>query len=312
LRSGDRIGPGRTRVRFEFRLLSFFGEELTRYRTRLDGLEGAFGDWTPRPERELSALPPGSYRFEVIGRDSAGNTSGPVGLDFEVAPALWQTAWARWGALLLALASLAGIWWARGAAMERRERGLQALVAARTRQLENANSLLLDLSYLDPLTSIPNRRRFDELLSEEWRRAVRGGARLALVMVDVDAFKAFNDTYGHQRGDDCLRLVAATLSDGLARAGDSVARYGGEEFAILLPGTDAAGAFLLAEKLRHQIARLAIPHRASAVAPHVTVSSGIAVRSPAAGEDPGLLVAAADQALYAAKNGGRNRTTLAD
>lgn len=312
LRTGDRIGPGPVRIRFEYRLLSFFGEELTRYRTRLDGLEGAFGDWTARPEREVSALPPGSYRFEVLGRDSAGNTSGPVALDFEVAPALWQTGWARWAALLFALAGLAGIWRARDAATKRREQALQTLVAARTRQLENANALLLDLSYLDPVTSIPNRRRFDELLSEEWRRAVRAGTRLALLMVDVDAFKAFNDSYGHQRGDDCLRQVAATLSDGLSRAGDSVARYGGEEFAILLPGTDAAGAFLLAERLRRQIAGLAIPHRASAVAPHLTVSCGIAVRSPSAGEDPGLLVAAADGALYAAKNGGRNRTAMAD
>jgi len=307
---GAELPPGRGHVRFDYRLLSYFGEERTRYRTRLGGFEAAFTDWSPAIEREFSSLAPGAYRFEVIGRDAAGNLSGPIGLAFEVAPAFWQTAWAKWGGVLLVAALIAAAWRGRTAVHHRRERGLQELVAARTRQLENANTLLIDLSYLDPLTSIPNRRRFDEVLAEEWRRAGRARTRLSLIMIDVDFFKAFNDTYGHQSGDDCLRRVSAALSDHLPRAGDSVARYGGEEFAVLLPGTDAAGAFLLAERLRQQVARLGIPHRASGVATHVTVSCGIASRRPQGDDDPGTLVAAADAALYAAKRRGRDRSTL--
>ncbi|MCB1007537.1 MAG: diguanylate cyclase [Acidobacteria bacterium] len=307
---GARLPPGRGHVRFDFRLLSYFGEERTRYRTRLASFEAAFGDWTSSIEREYSSLPPGAYRFEVIGRDAAGNLSGPIGLAFEVAPAFWQTAWAKWGGALLIVALLAAAWRGRTAVHHRREEALQELVAARTRQLENANALLIDLSYLDPLTSIPNRRRFDEVLAEEWRRAGRSRSRLSLLMIDVDCFKAFNDTYGHQSGDDCLRQVAASLSDHLPRAGDSVARYGGEEFAVLLPGTDAAGAYLLAERLRQEVARLGIPHRASGVASHVTVSCGVASRRPHGDEDPATLVAGADVALYAAKRRGRDRSTL--
>lgn len=308
--SGDRLPPGRGRVRFDYRLLSFFGEERTRYRTRLEGFEAAFGDWTPAISREFTSLAPGGYRFEVIGRDAAGNQTGPVALAFEVAPAFWQTATARWGGALLLGALIAIVWRGRTAALYRREQDLQELVAARTRQLEGANALLIDLSYLDPLTSIPNRRRFDEVLAAEWRRAGRSRTRISLLMLDVDCFKAFNDTYGHQAGDDCLRRVAAALSDHLPRAGDAVARYGGEEFAVLLPGTDAAGAYLLAERLRQQVERLGIPHRASGVAPHVTVSCGVATRRPQGDEHPGTLVAAADAALYAAKGRGRNRSTL--
>ncbi len=307
---GARLPPGRGRVRFEYRLLSFFGEGRTRYRTRLEGVEAAFGDWTPAIEREFSSLPPGAYRFEVIGRDASGNLSGPIGLAFEVAPGFWRTGWARSGSALALLALIAGSWRARTAALRRRERDLQELAAARTRQLEGANALLIELSYLDPLTSIPNRRRFDELFAEEWRRAGRARSRLSLLMIDVDAFKAFNDSYGHQEGDQCLRRVAATLSDHLPRAGDSVARYGGEEFAVLLPGTDAAGAYLLAERLRQQVARLAIPHRASAAAAVVTVSCGVAMRRPLGDEAPAVLLAAADAALYAAKHAGRNRSVL--
>ena len=291
-------------------MLSYFGEERTRYRTRLEGLETAFGDWNHAIEREFSSLSPGLYRFEVIGRDAFGNFSGPIALSFEVEPAFWQTGWARSGVGLALLAAIILLWRARTATLRRRERDLQDLVAARTRQLESANALLIELSYLDPLTSIPNRRRFDELLAEEWRRAGRARSQLSLIMIDVDAFKAFNDSYGHQEGDQCLRRVAATLSDHLPRAGDSVARYGGEEFAVLLPGTDAAGAYLLAERLRQQVTRLAIPHRASAAAAQVTVSCGVATRRPLGDEAPAALVAAADTALYAAKHAGRNRSVL--
>lgn len=310
LSDGGRLSPDRRRVRFRYRLLSFFGEEHTRYRTRLDGLEPTFGDWSSDPEREFSALAPGEYRFEVWGRDASGNLAGPMTLAFEVEPALWQRGWVR-GLLAALLAALVvAAWRARAAAHARRETELEELVAARTRQLESANRLLVELSYLDPVTTIPNRRRFDHVLDEEWRRAARARGPLALVMVDVDGFKTYNDTYGHQLGDECLRRVARTLADHLPRAGDAVARYGGDEFAVLLPATEGPAALALAERLRREVFRLGIPHRGSTVAPQVTATCGVAVRRPLGADSPNELVAAADAALYEAKRAGRNRAHL--
>lgn len=165
---------------------------------------------------------------------------------------------------------------------------------------------------LDGLTQIPNRRLFDERLEEEWRRASRGHTTVALLMIDVDYFKSFNDTYGHQAGDDCLRTIARTTADMLLRREDLAARYGGEELAILLPDTDAAGAMAMGEKLRKGIEDLGIPHAKSEVAAVVTISTGVAiVFDPAPMASARELVEAADKALYQAKDGGRNRVVLA-
>jgi diguanylate cyclase (GGDEF)-like protein len=179
------------------------------------------------------------------------------------------------------------------------------------RQLERANRLLMSLSYLDALTGIPNRRQFDEVLEQEWRRAHREGWSLSLVMLDIDLFKQLNDTYGHQTGDECLRRVAAAVSASLHRAGDVAARFGGEEFAIVLPVTDVDGARALAEEIRLKIHGLRIPHETS---PNraVTVSLGVASVVPHDGLAPEWLVAAADRALYRAKHDGRNRTSVAE
>jgi len=185
---------------------------------------------------------------------------------------------------------------------------------SKTRALEAANEHLAKaietlhlISTQDSLTGIPNRRHFDDTLSREWRRAARTQTPLALLMLDIDFFKAFNDTAGHQAGDDCLRRVSQTLLESLHRAADCVARYGGEEFAILLPETDTAHAQTLAEMLRERIEALAIPHPASPLH-RVTVSIGVAALVPprdgTACED---LVRIADAALYDAKRLGRNR-----
>jgi diguanylate cyclase (GGDEF)-like protein len=164
---------------------------------------------------------------------------------------------------------------------------------------------------VDALTAVPNRRRFDELLESEWKRAVRAKSGLAVAMVDIDRFKAFNDSYGHQKGDDCLRQVAATLADGLPRSGDAIARYGGEEFAVILPHTDLEGARQVAEALRRRILSLELPNQASELGGIVTVSCGVAAAEPADGGDPQGLLTRADRALYQAKRGGRNRVETA-
>ena len=185
---------------------------------------------------------------------------------------------------------------------------------AKTRALEDANSHLAKaietlhlISTQDALTGVPNRRHFDETLALEWRRAARARTSLSLLMLDIDYFKAFNDTAGHQAGDDCLRRVAQTLLDSLHRAGDLVARYGGEEFAVLLPETDAAHAQRMAEMLRGCIHELQIAHPASPLG-RVTASIGAAtVVPPRDGTGCEEFVRVADAALYDAKRLGRNR-----
>ncbi len=178
-------------------------------------------------------------------------------------------------------------------------------------RLEKANQQLRILAREDGLTGLANRRRFDEVLSDEYRRAVRGGHPLTLFMLDVDRFKAFNDAYGHPAGDRCLRALAGVFGAVLRRPGDLAARYGGEEFAVLMAETDVAGALATAERMRLAVRGLAIPH-AMSEAGVATISVGVAVLQPGPGHlGPAALVAAADAALYAAKAGGRDRVCLA-
>lgn len=166
--------------------------------------------------------------------------------------------------------------------------------------------MLETLAGRDCLTEIDNRRRFEEVLEREWRRAGRGTGPMSLAIIDVDYFKQYNDHYGHARGDQALKAVAKALSGGPHRSADFVARYGGEEFVMLFPGTSATGARELAETVRRAVETLCIPHEYSAIAPHLTVSIGGATRVDF--ETPGLaLIEAADSMLYRAKAEGRNR-----
>ncbi len=178
-----------------------------------------------------------------------------------------------------------------------------------TRKLDDANRELTRLSSVDGLTGIANRRRFDESLGREWRRASRAQTPLSLVIVDVDCFKPFNDNYGHQVGDECLKAVARTLEQKLRRPTDLVARYGGEEFAAVLPDTGLEGAFGVAELMRDGVESLAITHRFSVAANVVTISAGVASMVPSRADENGFvrLLKAADDALYRAKDSGRNR-----
>lgn len=185
-----------------------------------------------------------------------------------------------------------------------------AVVRARVKThltLKAQSDLLRQMVFIDGLTGVANRRCFDERLDVEWRRAARSDLPLALLMLDVDHFKRFNDRYGHQVGDECLRQVASAIKGGLARPGDMVARYGGEEFACILPATDFEGALAVGAGIEQVVRGLQIEHAQSDVSNVVTLSIGVSMGLPERDGDPARLLALADAQLYRAKHGGRGR-----
>lgn len=166
------------------------------------------------------------------------------------------------------------------------------------------------LALVDSLTSLPNRRSLDKNLDFEWKRASREGKPLSTILLDIDFFKAFNDTYGHLAGDGCLKEVARTVQIASQRPADLTARYGGEEFAVLLPATEREGAVIVAERIRKEVERLGILHASSGINDVVTVSLGVATLVPSLDDSPLELLSKADKALYQAKAGGRNRVHI--
>ncbi|MBD3562588.1 sensor domain-containing diguanylate cyclase, partial [Planktothrix sp. FACHB-1355] len=176
--------------------------------------------------------------------------------------------------------------------------------------LEQANSKLEELSNIDTLTKIANRRCFDNYFAKEWQIHQEEQKPLAIIIIDIDYFKLYNDSYGHQEGDDCLMLVAQNIAKVTQRSIDLVARYGGEEFIAILPNTNTEGALTVAESMRKTIASLAIPHANSEVSQYLTLSLGIASLIPTAETYPENLIANADKALYVAKNQGRDRAMV--
>lgn len=187
-------------------------------------------------------------------------------------------------------------------------RVLHRLVETSAKEIETINHKLSEMAHEDCLTGLFNRRHFEQQFIIEFKRAQRCGEPLSLILIDVDAFKRFNDTYGHVKGDSCLRAVAAVLKETPQRPGDFVSRYGGEEFICILPNTDFDGAMLLAEKIRQGVSRLAIPHSTSTVSNHLTVSIGVqTVEKITEQRTPEAIVIMCDEQLYAAKMNGRNR-----
>lgn len=176
--------------------------------------------------------------------------------------------------------------------------------------LQQAHEKLRTLAISDELTQVANRRRFDECLSREWSRLMRDVLPISLIMCDVDCFKAYNDNYGHQMGDQCLRDIAGAIKTNIKRSVDVVARYGGEEFAVIMPNTEAEGAVKVAETIRMAVEQLQIPHKTSSVSPYITLSLGVASMIPTRNSQPENLVQEADNALYEAKRKGRNRSIM--
>ncbi len=183
---------------------------------------------------------------------------------------------------------------------------MQEQLSAINNELAHSNRELKRLSSMDGLTSLANRRQFDATLELEWQRAIRTELPLSLLFADIDYFKRYNDSYGHQAGDDCLKKIADSLQKTVHRPADLVCRYGGEEFVMILPDTTSEGALAVAEKVLKHIADLSIPHTNSAAADHVTLSIGVATLRPEKGSNPDELIEAADKMLYKAKENGRN------
>ncbi|MGJ3258076.1 MAG: diguanylate cyclase domain-containing protein [Rhodospirillales bacterium] len=190
---------------------------------------------------------------------------------------------------------------------------VQPVVAARVKnqlQLKRYRDYLETIAFVDGLTGIPNRRSFDQHIRSEWQRGIRSGSELSLLLIDIDHFKQYNDTYGHQAGDACLTLVAKALSSSVHRPGDQVARYGGEEFVCVLPSTNLEGAELIGETLREAVNFLKIPHKSSSVCGHVTISVGGASVQLDQKQEIGDLISTADANLYKSKSEGRDRVSV--
>ncbi len=329
------FGPGRGEIELQYTALSFVNPRKVMFRYRLEGYDRDWVEAGTRRTAYYTNLAPGKYTFRVTAcnNDEVWHPTG-VPLEIVIRPAFYQTAWFRWLLVLLLGSIVAGAVALRIRALHRKGAELTRLVAERTLDLRQANSELATanetisqanselraktdqlqhlnlqlerLSHLDGLTGIHNRRYFEEHLALEWRRACRRHNSIAIIMVDVDFFKLFNDRYGHLAGDECLKKVAEALAI-VNRPGDLLARYGGEEFIIVLPDTDLAGAQLLGEKMRRRVAETGIAHEESTVSGHVTISVGLVASVPEARQSPNDFVLLADEALYKAKRSGRNR-----
>jgi len=318
--SGDAGVPAGGRdTEIHYTGLSFTSPSTMQFRYRLDPHDP---DWVEAGVRRVAyygGLTPGRYTFRVAAsHDGVAWSPDTSSIVLTVAPLWYQTWLSRIVAVATTLAVIAGGFAWRVRRLRARERELAALVesrteelAQRTRELEKANASLGQLAITDDLTGIANHRQFREFIEREWLRCARTREPISLLMCDIDEFKAYNDALGHQKGDECLRVVARTLDDAVKRAPDLAARYGGEEFVVVLPATGAEGAAAVAETIREALRRLAIHHPRSRVRAAITMSIGMATSVPAAETSIEGLIAAADGALYQAKSAGRDRCVAA-
>lgn len=326
--------PGIKRLEFQYTALSLMVPEKVQFKYQLEGFDKEWVEAGTRRVAYYTNIPPGHYRFRVIACNNDGiwNNEG-ASFQFYLNPYFYQT-YPFYGLLAFAFILVGmGLYAIRVRQIRARQRVLEILVdqrtnrllettqklevannqlGERTQQLELSNQKLEQLSLLDGLTGIANRRYCDEALQREWQRAIRENGALSFIMADIDFFKPYNDTYGHLKGDECLKQVAKMLNEVMKRPGDLLTRYGGDEFAIILPKTDFEGAVVVAERLRAQIEGLEISHTGSLIADHVTISLGVATIWPALEAAPEALIQAADQALYRAKQGGRNQVKEID
>ncbi len=302
------IEPGNKDIEIHYTGISLIKSEQIKFQYKLEGHDVNWIDAGTKRTAHYSYLPPGNYTFHVRAANSDGVWSAQnATVKLEMSPFFYQTKLFMVISVLITACLLFIGWKVSVRQLKQSEKKLSRLVAERTAELAKANENLHALANSDGLTKIGNRRRFESFLLDEWHRAVRFKTEISLIMIDIDHFKLYNDTYGHQAGDECLQRTAEAFADAIKRPTDLVARFGGEEFAIVLGGTDAVGALQIAEEAIANLRELRIPHTASATSEFLTVSAGIATMFGKFELSEIDLIEAADRTLYMAKNGGRDR-----
>ena len=311
VRDGQSLAPALRVLDVRYTALTLSAPEKVRFRVRLDGFDRSWVDMGGDRSARYTALKAGRYTLHVAAASEAGTFEpDEAALRFTVEPRLVETWWFRGGTALLFVVAGPLFHLSRLRRERRRKQELEEVVARRTAELRSANERLEALSTVDGLTGVANRRRLDEALDVEWRRGTRTGTAVAFLLIDVDLFKAYNDTLGHQKGDEALRAVAGALASAHVRAGELVARYGGEEFGIILAVASTETLRATAERARRVVEALAIPHPGNTAGPFLTISVGSSAAFPRPGSRAAELVAAADRALYRAKEAGRNRAEV--
>jgi diguanylate cyclase (GGDEF)-like protein len=310
--SVGKIGPDVERIELHFAAMSYVAPAAVKYRYRIEGFDRAWIEAGTSRVAYYTNLPPGDYVFRAVASNNDGiwNSEG-TSVHFTIVAGWNETLWFRSLVALALLALLAAIYRVRVWRLHERQHELTREVAQRTEALSNANFKLQRLASLDGLTHIANRGAFNQRLDDVWNEHAARGASLAVLLCDIDEFKAYNDSYGHLAGDAALTAVAGSLSRVLRSNADLAARYGGEEFAVLLADCDAGEAAVVARRMLQAVRALSVEHRASRTAAHVTISIGVASIKPYVAELPDRLLRSADEALYRAKAQGRDRIVVA-
>jgi diguanylate cyclase (GGDEF)-like protein len=292
-------------VEFRFAALDYQDPQSNQFAYKLQGFDKNWIYSGTSNSAVYTNLPGGDYVFRVkaANNDGVWNESG-ANIPLKVATPLWLSTWAF--ALYLLVVIMLGYMLSGLRSRKAMKRKIDELSSTKS-ALESANAKLEELSSIDALTGVANRRKMDMELATAWSFTVRAGMPISGLMIDIDFFKKFNDEYGHQAGDECLRRVAAAMTSQLERGTDIVCRYGGEEFFLFLPSTPPEGARVIGERLLNVVKGLGIPHAYSSAGNCVTVSIGLATLFPIPGDSSESLVKKADEALYRAKNAGRNR-----
>ena len=303
------LPAGSRELDISYSVLSGLREDESTYRSQLVDIEAEPSAWTSQHHRHFSRLPPGNYSFRVEGRDYAGTASTPISVEFSVQARWWEQLWIRILLGVLGLALLTGLVMLYNHGLRERQRHLKLEVGRRTAEIRAVNQRLTELSYQDPLTGVANRRRLIEVIEDAIARAISRSLPIALVVLDVDHFKDYNDTHGHLSGDVALRAVAQALQSA-TREKDLVARFGGEEFACLMIDADIDTVARCAERMRALVEALP-PRSLGNNVQSITISAGVMSRIPHPGDHASDLLRDADTALYQAKNQGRNRVCRA-
>lgn len=307
-------------ILFEFSAAFYTLPKATMFQSKLHGFDKKWTRYSNKKFKEYTNLPEGKYTFQVRAKNLYEQTGNIAEYKFSILPPWHRTILATLIKILLIILILFLFIWFNSKRLIYAKKKLEKIIEERTleiksqrNQLKKANDRLEEIANIDSLTEIPNRRSFDNNISIEWKRCYREKTPISFIMIDVDRFKQYNDIYGHQKGDLCLKKLGAVLSHTLNRPGDLAARYGGEEFAVILSNTSKEGSLLVAEEIRERVASLKIEHKGnnSKDGKIVTISLGVKTMIPDNNENYSKLIKSADAALYSAKESGRNKVIYA-